>query len=239
MEDLNTVENDALRTMVSMDAEQATVDGRELHEFLEVSTRYNDWFARMCEYGFVDGQDFYSKMSKNSNGGRPSVEHALTIDMAKELCMIQRTEKGKQARKYFIEVEKAWNDPTLVMGRALKLAEKKLESANRSIAIMQPKVDFYDAVADSSTLTSIGNTAKLLGIKGLGRNNMYKAMRNIGILNDKNEPYQRYVDAGYFKLVESKYMVGESTVVATTTYATQRGVDYIRKLVKEGKLVAG
>ena len=81
------------------------VSGRELHEFLEVETRYNDWFQRMTEYGFIDGTDFYSKMSKTS-GGRPSVDHIMTIDMAKEICMIQRTEKGKQARQYFIECEK-------------------------------------------------------------------------------------------------------------------------------------
>lgn len=81
------------------------VSGRELHEFLEVETRYNDWFQRMTEYGFIDGTDFYSKMSKTS-GGRPSVDHIITIDMAKEICMIQRTEKGKQARQYFIECEK-------------------------------------------------------------------------------------------------------------------------------------
>jgi anti-repressor protein len=238
MDNLVKTENNELRAMVNMDEEQATVDGRELHDFLNVSTRYNDWFARMCEYGFIEGQDFYSKMSKNSNGGRPSIEHALTIDMAKELCMIQRNEKGKMARRYFIEVEKAWNDPVLVMGRALKLSEKKLADAQRSIAIMQPKAEFYDAVADSKTLTSVGNVAKLLNVKGLGRNNMYKALRNISVLDSDNVPYQRYVDAGYFKLVESKFTAGENTVVATTTYVTQRGIDYIRKLIKEGRLLA-
>ena len=103
---------------------------------------------------------------------------------------------------------------------------------------MQPKAEFYDAVAESATLTSVGNIAKLLSVKGLGRNNMYKALRNISVLDKDNVPYQRYVDAGYFKLVESKFMAGENTVVATTTYVTQRGIDYIRKLIKEGKLVA-
>ncbi len=232
------MENDELRAMVSMNEEQATVDGRELHEFLEVKTAYKDWFPRMCEYGFTEGIDFSSKMSKTPNGGRPSINHLLSIEMAKELCMIQRTEKGKMARKYFIEVEKAWNDPVLIMGRALKLSEKKLANAQEAIAIMQPKAEFYDAVAESATLTSVGNVAKLLSVKGLGRNNMYKALRNISVLNKDNVPYQRYVDAGYFKLVESKFTAGENTVVATTTYVTQRGIDYIRKLIKEGKLVA-
>ena len=231
------MENNELRAMVSMDEEQATVDGRELHKFLEVKTEYRHWFDRMREYGFVEGVDFRSFLTESS-GGRPANNHALTIDMAKELCMIQRNEKGKMARKYFIEVEKAWNDPVLIMGRALKLSEKKLAKAQESIAIMQPKAEFYDAVAESATLTSVGNVAKLLSVKGLGRNNMYKALRNISVLDKDNVPYQRYVDAGYFKLVESKFMAGENTVVATTTYVTQRGIDYIRKLIKEGKLVA-
>ena len=238
------MENDELRAMVSMDEEHATVDGRELHEFLEVKTAYKDWFPRMCEYGFVEGVDFnpLKKERVRLEGDREVTReietHLLSIEMAKELCMIQRTEKGKIARKYFIEVEKAWNDPVLIMGRALKLSERKLANAQEAIAIMQPKAEFYDAVADSKTLTSVGNVAKLLNVKGLGRNNMYKALRNIAVLNSDNVPYQRYINAGYFKLVESKYTAGENTVVATTTYVTQRGIDYIRKLIKEGKLVA-
>ena len=238
------MENDELRAMVSMDEEHATVDGRELHEFLEVKTAYKDWFPRMCEYGFVEGVDFnpLKKERVRLEGDREVTReietHLLSIEMAKELCMIQRTEKGKMARKYFIEVEKAWNDPVLIMGRALKLSERKLANAQEAIAIMQPKAEFYDAVADSKTLTSVGNVAKLLNVKGLGRNNMYKALRNIAVLNSDNVPYQRYINAGYFKLVESKYTAGENTVVATTTYVTQRGIDYIRKLIKEGKLAA-
>ena len=198
------MENDELRAMVSMDEEHATVDGRELHEFLEVKTAYKDWFPRMCEYGFTEGIDFSSKRSKTTNGGRPSINHLLSIEMAKELCMIQRTEKGKMARKYFIEVEKAWNDPVLIMGRALKLSERKLANAQEAIAIMQPKAEFYDAVADSKTLTSVGNVAKLLNVNGLGRNNMYKAMRNIAVLNSDNVPYQRYINARYFKSATSQ-----------------------------------
>ena len=87
--------------------DKPTVSGRELHEFLEVETRYNDWFPRMAEYGFTEGTDFCSILSKTSElGGRPSADHQITLDMAKEISMIQRTDKGKQARQYFIAVEK-------------------------------------------------------------------------------------------------------------------------------------
>lgn len=93
--------------------ERPTVSGRELHDFLEVTTRYNDWFNRMTEYGFTEGEDYYSFLSNRSDGlaGKPRTDHQLTIPMAKELCMIQRNERGKQARQYFLAVEVQWNSP--------------------------------------------------------------------------------------------------------------------------------
>nr|DAO68586.1 MAG TPA: AntA/AntB antirepressor [Caudoviricetes sp.] len=97
---------------------EPVVSGRELHKILEVATAYKDWFPRMCEYGFVEGQDFSSFLSE-STGGRPAVDHLIRIDMAKELCMIQRTEKGKQARQYFIQIEKDYNSPEKNHGKSL------------------------------------------------------------------------------------------------------------------------
>lgn len=90
----------------------SVVSGRDLHEFLEVNTPYTQWFERMVGYGFTENVDFIglSQKSEKPIGGRPTVDHALTLDMAKEISMIQRTEKGKQARRYFIEVEKAFKE---------------------------------------------------------------------------------------------------------------------------------
>ncbi len=90
---------------VNYDNEQPTVSARELYDFLEVGTAYKDWFPRMCEYGFEEGKDFRSFLSK-STGGRPSHDAEITIDMAKELCMLQRNDKGKQARQYFLQLER-------------------------------------------------------------------------------------------------------------------------------------
>lgn len=90
----------------------SVVSGRDLHEFLEVNTPYTQWFERMVGYGFTENVDFIglSQKSEKPIGGRPQQDHALTLDMAKEISMIQRTEKGKQARQYFIEVEKAFKE---------------------------------------------------------------------------------------------------------------------------------
>lgn len=138
------------------DGAQAVM-GRDLHTFLEVSTRYNDWIARLIEkYGFIAGQDFYSKMSKTPNGGRPSENHVLTLDMAKEISMVQNNDKGRQARRYFIECERRAKEPAdlspeELMARAIKVADhtiKELEAktADQALALeaAKPKVEYYD-----------------------------------------------------------------------------------------------
>ncbi|WP_289147678.1 ORF6C domain-containing protein [uncultured Megamonas sp.] len=114
----------------------SVVSGRDLHDFLEVKTAYKDWFPRMCEYGFTDGKDFSSILSE-STGGRPRVDHAMTLDMAKEISMIQRTEKGKQARQYFIEVEKAYKEKY----KLPQTPEEKLELTMQVTSRLNKRVD--------------------------------------------------------------------------------------------------
>ena len=103
-----------MNQLITVNFDTQTVSARELHEKLKIGTRFNDWFPRMVEYGFSDGTDFYSKMSKTENGGRPSTDYEITVDMAKQICMIQRTPEGKACRQYLIDLEKAWNTPEQV-----------------------------------------------------------------------------------------------------------------------------
>ena len=156
---------------VDFTGERPAVSARELHEFLEVKTAYKDWFPRMCEYGFTEGEDFCSFLSE-STGGRPAQDAQLTIDMAKEICMLQRNEKGKQARQYFIKLEKDWNSPEKVMARALHIADEKIKllSAQNSVltvqnTIMQPKAAYFDELVSRNLLTSFRETTKQLEIK--------------------------------------------------------------------------
>ena len=155
---------------VNYDNDTPTVSGRELHELLDVKTAYKDWFPRMCEYGFAEGTDFCSFLSE-STGGRPATDHQLTIEMAKEICMLQRNDKGKQVRQYFLNLEKAWNTPEMVMSRALKMAENqicKLQAVNSELTvknqIMQPKAEYFDELVDRNLLTSFRETAKELNL---------------------------------------------------------------------------
>ena len=167
--------NELIKVTYSND--HPVVSARELHSFLEVQTKYQDWFPRMCEYGFTEGADF--NFLKNEQvqieGGRTVTRHildaALSIDMAKEICMIQRSEKGKIARQYFIQLEKDWNSPEKVMARALDIAHRELNSlkaANAELtvqnAIMAPKADYFDELVDRHLLTGVFETAKQLGV---------------------------------------------------------------------------
>lgn len=137
------------------------VSGRDLHEFLEIKTRYNDWFERMKTYGFEENQDYLLLTQKRvtNNPKNPYTEmkdHILTLDTAKEIAMIQRNERGKQARQYFIQVEKAWNSPEMIMKRALEIANNKMLTLEKQIEVQKPKVLFADAVASSESSILVG-----------------------------------------------------------------------------------
>lgn len=126
--------------------DRPTVLGRDLHKALEIGTEYVKWFDRMCEYGFVENEDYSTFLTNRSDGkaGKPKTDHQLTIDMAKEICMIQRSEKGKQFRQYFIEVEKRWNDPEAIMARALKIANNKIGLLEGTIKEKDEKIEILD-----------------------------------------------------------------------------------------------
>lgn len=105
---------------INYESEQPTVSARELHEGLEIKTAFKDWFPRMAAYGFEENQDFILVAQKRAtnNPKNPTTtcnDYQISIDMAKQICMIQRTDKGKQYRQYFIDLEKAWNTPEQVM----------------------------------------------------------------------------------------------------------------------------
>lgn len=134
---------------IDYENENPTVSGRELHAVLGVATQYKDWFPRMCEYGFIEGRDFSSILSE-STGGRPSTDHALSVPMAKELCMLQRNDQGKKFRQYFISVEDAWNSPDKVMERALQIAHRRALEAERRIFALAEENETLEVALNTS-----------------------------------------------------------------------------------------
>lgn len=227
--------------IIVVDCDTQTVSARELHKQLEVTDRFSRWFERMLAYGFVENQDFTGVKSSTlvNNGAEIDLQdYQLSVDMAKHICMVQRTDKAKEVRQYLIDLEKAWNTPEQVMARALKLADKTIEGLKTQLLEAKPKVDFFNAVADSKTAISMNEVAKVLAIPGYGRNNLFEFLREQKILDRFNVPYQRYVDCGWFRVIEQKYIKNGEPIVTTKTLVYQKGVNAIRKKIMADSEVA-
>ena len=227
---------------VNYDNDRPTVLARDLHDFLEVKTAFKDWFPRMCEYGFSEGTDFCSFLSESS-GGRPAQDAQLTIEMAKEICMLQRNERGKQARQYFIQLEKDWNSPEKVMARALQIADKKIKRLETQIEEDRPKVLFAGAVETSKSSILIGELAKIIkqnGIK-IGPIRLFEWMRQNGYLirrngSDYNMPTQRAMEMGLFEIKETSIVHADGhTSISKTPKVTGKGQVYFVDLFLSGK----
>lgn len=190
---------------INYEAEQPTVSARELHEFLGVGAHFKDWFPRMCEYGFTDGIDFCSFLSE-STGGRPAQDAALTVDMAKELCMIQRTDKGKQARQYFLVLEKAWNTPEQVFARALKMADQKINQLKtttlmleQKVAEYEPKAQYVDNILKSQGVLAAAQIAADYGLSAYRLNKILHEEHIQYKVGDQWILYREHMNLGYTK----------------------------------------
>lgn len=222
---------------VNYEGKQPSVSGRELHDALEIKTAYKDWFPRMCEYGFTEGEDYTLKNERVPSEKRErtyeQTDHALTIPMAKELCMLQRNDKGKKFRQYFIKVEEAWNSPEMVMKRALEFANRKVEELTAQITADKPKVLFAQAVETSKTSILIGDLAKLLKQNGVetGQKRLFEQLRQEGFLmkggTSHNLPTQRSMEMGLFEVKESTVNNPDGSVrINRTTKVTGKGQTY-------------
>ena len=238
---------DELIKITTNEVGEPTVLGRELHEFLGVTTRYNDWFPRMVEYGFTEGKDFnllkneQVRFEGNREVTRELLDHLLTIDMAKELAMIQRTERGKQARQYFIQVEKDYNSPEKIMARALRIAEKELSTLRletkvqaQQIAELQPKATYYDLILQCPSLLSVTEIAKDYGLSAKGLN---KILHDNGVQYSQSGVwflYAKYQDKGYTSTKTQNYNRPDGTQGSRVhTYWTQKGRLFLYGLLKD------
>lgn len=218
---------------VNYENDRPLVSARELHEFLEVRSRYNDWFNGMKKYGFVENTD-YITLTKNLVSGGKENDHQLTIEAAKEICMLQRNDKGKQARQYFITLEKKWNSPEMVMKRALEFANEQVRALEDKIEGDKPKVLFADAVAASRTSILVGELAKVLKQNGIdiGQNRLFQWMRDNDYLmkrkgNGWNMPTQKSMELGLFEIKERTINNPDGSIdIKKTTKVTGKGQQY-------------
>lgn len=236
-----------MNELINVNNDLQTISARELHEKLNINSNFTTWFRRMAEYGFEEGLDFFPK-KEESTGGRPSTDFDISIDMAKQICMIQRTPEGKQVRQYLIDLEKAWNTPEQVMARALRIADKTISSLtieNKKLAeeneIMKPKALFADCVSASKSTILIGELAKIIKANGvdIGQNRLFAWLRENGYLirrkgMDYNMPTQKSMELGLFKIKETTINKPDGSIAITKTVkVTGKGQAYlINKFIK-------
>ncbi|KGO13816.1 oxidoreductase [Clostridium botulinum] len=251
MSNLQIFKNQQLIPINQNESGEVIVSGKELHGFLEIKTPYKKWFDRMREYGFNENIDFVTVGQKSpiANGGYQEItDHAIKLDMAKELAMIQRNEKGKQARQYFIAVEKAWNSPEMIMKRALEIANRNVENLKleneeqrQQIKKQKPKVLFADAVSVAHTSILVGDLAKLIKQNGIdiGAKRLFAWLRENGYLikrkgTDYNMPTQYSMDLGLFEVKETSITHSDGHIsISKTPKITGKGqIYFINKFMK-------
>lgn len=210
---------------INYDTGQPTVSARELHEKLNIGTAFKDWFPRMCEYGFESGKDF--NMLKNERvqiEGKREVrreitDYEITVDMAKQICMIQRTPEGRECRQYFIDLEKAWNTPEQIMARALRMADQTIDSLKERCAFLggqveeqqqvieelQPKATYYDLILQCPDLVSTTEIAKDYGMSAKKFNALLHDLKIQFKQSGVWFLYQKYAGFGYTKSKTHNY----------------------------------
>lgn len=227
--------------LIPINSEKQTTSARDLWEFLgKPYTEFMKWFDKYKSYGFAENMDYrvIEQLLENPQGGRPAQDYEITIDMAKELAMLQKTEKGSQARKYFIAIQKAWDSPEMVMKRAMQFLNQKCEALENQIQLNAPKVEFANHVAVSANsllVEQVANIANKNGIK-IGRNRLWEKLREWRIIKktSKYEPKQEYIDCGYFEVIEGTKETPKGTFTYRTTRVTGKGQIYIiNRLIKE------
>lgn len=220
-----------------------TVNARDLHTFLGVGKDFSTWIKDRIEmYGFAENVDYlvFSPNLGNNQKGRPVKEYHVSLDMAKELSMVDRGEKGKEIRKYFLKCEKIAKEslhrvqslPTPFV-KALEMlvkSEKKKIELNNKLNESKPKVEFFDAVVESELVHSLSESAKLLGA---GRTRFVKFLKAYGYIGKDKTPKQQYIEAGYMDVKFTRWDTGVDIKVQVRPFITGKGLVYFRKKLKE------
>ena len=226
-----------LISITTNENDEQLVSGRELHKFLEVKTQYSKWFERMAEYGFTEDIDYIAVSQKRltAQGNQTEyIDHAMKLDMAKEVSMIQRNEKGKQARQYFLEVEKAWNNPDMIIKRAMDLQARKIIMLETENQQLKPKALFAEAVESSKGSILVRDLAKILKQNNveIGEKRLFAWLRDNGYLikklgSDYNSPTQRSMNLGVMEFTENTVVRNSGDVILRKTpKVTGRGQVY-------------
>lgn len=224
---------------------EPVISARQLHTALGVTDRFSRWFERMLAYGFEENSDYVGCEIFHDLARKKVKDYIIKLDMAKEIAMLQRNEKSKEVRKYFIQVEKDFNSPEKIMARALLMADKKVHKLEAQIEADRPKVLFADAVSASKSSCLIGELAKILKQNGIdiGQNKLFQWLRSNGYLISRrgdswNQPTQKSMDLELFELKKTNINHADGhTTTNTTTKVTGKGQQYfVNKFLNQERL---
>lgn len=229
-----------MNELIPVNHNRQTTSARQLWQFLgRPYEQFNKWFDKYKEYGFAENLDYRALSTKILTAQGNCVDakdYEITVDMAKELCMLQKTEKGSQARKYFIEVEKAWNSPEMIMKRALEIANDKVKALEGKVEQDKPKVEFADHVATSTNSLLVREVAKIISKQGIeiGEQRLYKKLRDWGwVFKNSCEAKQRAIESGYMEVAETVKETSKGKFTFKTSRVTGKGQIRIMEKLKE------
>lgn len=243
---------DIENNLIAVNFDTQTVSARELHKKVGSTERFSNWFTRQLQFGFEENSDYVGRKIFNTLAKQELQDYELSVDMAKQICMVQKNENAKKIRQYLIDLEKAWNTPEQVMARALKIADKQIDELKKNNMMLEQKIEadkpktiFADAVSASKTSILIGDLAKLICQNGyqIGQKRLFEWMRQNGYLiktgTSRNMPMQRYVEQGLFEVKESNVQNPDGSVrITRTTKITGKGqIYFVNKFVKKGEVV--
>ena len=238
--------NDLIK--VNYGTEQPTVSARELHTGLEISERFQSWFNRQLQYGFQENTDYIGRKEFNTLAKQELQDYFISVDMAKQICMIQRTEKGRLYRQYFIDLEKAWNTPEQVMARALQFASKQIDSLKdrckflggqvveqqKIISELEPKANYVDTILQSKSLVLMTQIAKDYGMSARKMNQILNNLKVQYKANGQWVLYSKYQNQGYVhsRTIDIVRSNGMAEVKMQTEW-TQKGRLFLYELLKK------
>lgn len=239
---------------INYETGEPMVSARDLHDGLDIKSNFTTWFDRMLEYGFTDAdyKKCFPNLESGSNGGQNMVDYEVSVDMAKQICMIQRTEKGRQYRQYFLDLEKAWNTPDQVLARALKLANITIEKLtgdktqlieevnikNQLIGELKPKADYMDKILKNPGLVTITQIAKDYGMSGQEMNNILHGLKVQYKQSGQWLLYKEHQNCGYThsNTVDITHSDGRPDVRMNTKW-TQKGRLFLYQLLKDNGIL--
>lgn len=215
-----------------------TVNAREVWAGLESKQDFSTWVKSRLE-GFVEDQDYllHKFMEQQPSGAKQKIDYYLTIDTAKHVAMLERNDKGRAIRQYFIDYEKN-NKPARLTGAALMAAalieaSAIIEQQKNQIEAMKPAAQFYADVTGSRDAISIGDAAKIIGM-GYGQKQLFELLRSEVVLMANNVPYQTFIDRQWFRVIEQKYTTPKGeTKISIKTLVYQKGIDGIIKIIRK------